>query len=82
MGTFNSKIKVIFGVPLSNALKPGKKIPTIIEQCISLISSKCKFRIFLKVNFIVLDVVGIFRLSGSLVAIEQYKKQFDLGKKI
>eukprot|EP01114_Cavostelium_apophysatum_P021250 TRINITY_DN7364_c0_g1_i2.p1 TRINITY_DN7364_c0_g1~~TRINITY_DN7364_c0_g1_i2.p1 ORF type:complete len:769 (-),score=274.54 TRINITY_DN7364_c0_g1_i2:58-2364(-) len=63
----------VFGAPLVKvaSISTNKlQIPDIVDQCIKVISSKY------------LDVEGIFRLSGSIVQIEQYKKAFDAGDKV
>ena len=63
-------------------MKPGNLIPDIVDKCIKEIDSKCKKFpkiFFLRKSPLDLEVVGIFRLSGSQLAIDQYKKAFDSG---
>mmetsp|Transcript_328 Transcript_328/g.453 ORF Transcript_328/g.453 Transcript_328/m.453 type:complete len:805 (+) Transcript_328:1-2415(+) len=68
---------LVFGVPIEVALKAngtsnkdGEDIPNIVKQCIAYIQQKA------------LDVVGIFRLSGSATTIEEYRKAFDAGEPV
>jgi len=62
----------VFGAPLSSvAMANGKEeIPVVVRECVKYIRENA------------LDVVGIFRLSGSAVTIEDYRKAFDAGEKV
>ncbi len=51
-------------------LPPGREIPEIVESCIKYLEERG------------LKQVGVFRLSGSAVAIEAYKQAFDKGVKV
>eukprot|EP01119_Soliformovum_irregulare_P021109 TRINITY_DN6971_c0_g2_i1.p1 TRINITY_DN6971_c0_g2~~TRINITY_DN6971_c0_g2_i1.p1 ORF type:complete len:753 (+),score=275.78 TRINITY_DN6971_c0_g2_i1:22-2259(+) len=59
----------VFGVDIEKATPPGKDMPEIVQLCIKYISENA------------LDVVGIFRLSGSALQIEEYKQSFDRGER-
>jgi hypothetical protein len=61
-----SNHNAVFGVELSSLIKPGE-IPDIVSQSVKYIDQKA------------LDVVGIFRLSGSSIRIDEYKQAFDKG---
>jgi hypothetical protein len=62
---------LVFGAPLESAVKAsGKNIPDVVDQCIRYIEARA------------LEVVGIFRLSGSAAQIEAYKNSFDSGEKV
>ncbi|EFA74895.1 pleckstrin domain-containing protein [Heterostelium album PN500] len=61
--------KAVFGVPVERSVPPGSDVPLIVTQTIDYIEKKA------------MDVVGIFRLSGSVNTIEQWKKQYDRGDK-
>lgn len=58
-----------FGRELSQIVPEGKQLPNLVEQCTRYIDQKA------------LDHVGIFRLSGSAVKIEEYKNSFDRGER-
>ncbi|GAM21390.1 hypothetical protein SAMD00019534_045650 [Acytostelium subglobosum LB1] len=62
-------IKGIFGVPLERTIPPGAEVPMIVTQAIDYIEKRA------------MDVVGIFRLSGSVNTIENWKKMYDKGDK-
>eukprot|EP01130_Rhizamoeba_saxonica_P008084 TRINITY_DN3268_c0_g1_i1.p1 TRINITY_DN3268_c0_g1~~TRINITY_DN3268_c0_g1_i1.p1 ORF type:complete len:749 (-),score=176.43 TRINITY_DN3268_c0_g1_i1:23-2269(-) len=61
------KNTVIYGQPIESAMKDGLPLPYIIHHCIEVIDNTA------------LKEVGIFRLSGSAVTINEYKRQFDEG---
>ncbi|EGG16863.1 pleckstrin domain-containing protein [Cavenderia fasciculata] len=61
--------KMVFGAPVEKSIAPGSDVPLIITQTIDYIEKKA------------MDVVGIFRLSGSVLTIEQWKKQYDRGER-
>eukprot|EP01118_Nematostelium_gracile_P011961 TRINITY_DN4314_c0_g2_i1.p1 TRINITY_DN4314_c0_g2~~TRINITY_DN4314_c0_g2_i1.p1 ORF type:complete len:766 (-),score=242.13 TRINITY_DN4314_c0_g2_i1:1027-3177(-) len=60
----------IFGAPIHKVCPPGTFVPEVIDQCAKYIQEKA------------LDTVGIFRLSGSAVSINEYKKAINRGEKI
>ncbi|KAF2072481.1 hypothetical protein CYY_006213 [Polysphondylium violaceum] len=64
------KSKLVFGQPLDRAVLPGMDIPLIVSQTIEYIEKKA------------MDTVGIFRLSGSVLTIEQWKAKYDKGEKV
>eukprot|EP01133_Synstelium_polycarpum_P016008 gene16008-19046_t len=61
--------RALFGVPVERSIHPGSEVPLIITQTIDYIEKKA------------MDVVGIFRLSGSVLTIENWKKTYDKGER-
>eukprot|EP01117_Protostelium_nocturnum_P001598 TRINITY_DN1193_c0_g1_i1.p1 TRINITY_DN1193_c0_g1~~TRINITY_DN1193_c0_g1_i1.p1 ORF type:complete len:786 (-),score=298.11 TRINITY_DN1193_c0_g1_i1:167-2524(-) len=60
----------VFGAPLASAAGGGTNIPYIVKTCVEYIRQNA------------LDVVGIFRLSGSQVQIDQLKERFDARENV
>jgi hypothetical protein len=56
-----------FGVPIEYCSLSKNKIPKILNIC------------FQHINTFGLKEVGIFRISGNMLEMANYKKQFDLG---
>ena len=65
----NSKPKTkIFGEPLEHAIKlsnPNGKIPLVLQQSIQYLNEKG------------LDTVGLYRVSGSVLQVNEYAETFD-----
>ncbi|KAN0038026.1 hypothetical protein ACTA71_000198 [Dictyostelium dimigraforme] len=62
--------KKIFGVPIEKTVSGNNEIPSVVLQTIDYIEKKA------------MDTVGIFRLSGSVLTIEQWKAKYDKGEKV
>ncbi|KAM9970815.1 hypothetical protein ACTFIR_002679 [Dictyostelium discoideum] len=62
--------KKVFGVPIEKTVIGNNEIPAVVLQTIDYIEKKA------------MDIVGIFRLSGSVLTIEQWKAKYDKGERV